>query len=86
MTDKEKLEHMINVSDIRREEALSLRAENERLKETVSELYEAYNELLSEAIESRRVTHGDFRGGPEKHYREDIELRDKIKTLIEGGK
>ena len=59
----------------------------ELLLEALTELHQAFEEVLDEAIETRRDSYGAFRGGPEKYYQVDIEIRDRIRKLIKikGG-
>lgn len=79
----------INLNDIvfnltKQEQKSAIDYKYLRIMETVqvieqqrNELLEGYLELLIEAINRREQTHGNFRGGPEKYYQEDIKIIQK---------
>ncbi len=48
--------------------------EDAQLIAAAPELLESLIDLLTDALNTRRQTHGDFRGGPEKYYSEDIKV------------
>ncbi len=65
---------------------------NTKCAAAAPEMLEVLIDLLTDALNTRQQTHGDFRGGPEKYYSEDIKIIEKatgktwqeIKQLIGG--
>ncbi len=46
-----------------------------------NKLLVGHYELITDAINTREQTHGNFRGGPEKYYQEDIKIIEEISEM-----